>query len=435
MLGRFRSVPLTVRKVRLSTLVATEEFPFSASLAPSAPAAAVITASKLSSGVQTITRDVNAQMVSLKFCIKGGSSSEKAGQKGAAHFLAKSAFVGTSEASGLKMVRFMESIGASFGAYADKEKIVYDVTVLPDQVEGAVAVVMAAIASAPNASYVYEENKPAAQLDYSKFAADNSAQLHELVQEAAYGETSPLGGSLFAPSLSKLSVPSVLEYRAAHFVRSNLVVAGSGISKAALDALVEKGASQIPDGAAPTLAASAFVGGDAKVRTSGPSQLALAFPVPGGDAGKPYMVLHALLSAKLRSQQVCASAFLTSFSGSAGGLVGMQSAGSATDAAKYIAIAVAELKAIASKCPDIETLKQKVTLENFLALEGESTTAYLLAAHVSGANPASAGDVRSVTTASVSAAASAALKAVPAYAVLGATAGTPSYAEILSMLK
>jgi predicted Zn-dependent peptidase len=62
-------------------------------------------------------------MVSLKFCIKGGSSSEKAGQKGAAHFLAKSAFVGTSEASGLKMVRFMESIGASFGAYADKEKV------------------------------------------------------------------------------------------------------------------------------------------------------------------------------------------------------------------------------------------------------------------------------------------------------------------------
>jgi len=232
-------------------------------------------------------------------------------------------------------------------------------------------------------------------------------------------------------------VPSVLEYRAAHFVRSNLVVAGSGISHAALDALVEKSASQIPDGAAPALATSTFKGGDVKVRTdaNGPSQLALAFPVPAGDAGKPYMVLHALLSAKLRSQQVCASAFLTSFSGSAGGLVGMQSAGSATDAAKYIAIAVAELKAIASKCPDIETLKQKVTLENFLALEGESTTAYLLAAHVSGANPASAGDVRSVTTASVSAAASAALKAVPAYAVLGATAGTPSYAEILSMLK
>mmetsp|Transcript_2002 Transcript_2002/g.4143 ORF Transcript_2002/g.4143 Transcript_2002/m.4143 type:complete len:435 (+) Transcript_2002:145-1449(+) len=434
MLGRLRAVQ-SFSKARLSTLVATEEFPFSATLAPLAPAAALVKTSTLSSGVKTISRDYNAATVSLKFAIGGGSSSEKPDQKGAAHFLSSAAFAGTSEASGVKMIRYLESIGATFSASADKDKIVYSVVVLPDQVEGAVKVVMGAIASPPHATYVYEESKAFAQLAYNKFAVDAGAQLHELVQEAAYGETSPLGGSRFAPNLSKLSVPSVLEYRAAHFVRSNLVVAGSGISHAALDALVEKSASQIPDGAAPTLAASAFVGGDAKVRTSGPSQLALAFPVPGGDAGKPYMVLHALLSAKLRSQQVCASAFLTSFAGSAGGLVGMQSAGSATDAAKYIAIAVAELKAIASKCPDIETLKQKVTLENFLALEGESTTAYLLAAHVSGANPASAGDVRSVTTASVSAAASAALKAVPAYAVLGATAGTPSYAEILSMLK
>jgi len=424
-------------KARLSTLVATEEFPFSATLAPLAPAAALVKTSTLSSGVKTISRDYNAATVSLKFAIGGGSSSEKPDQKGAAHFLSSAAFAGTSEASGVKMIRYLESIGATFSASADKDKIVYSVVVLPDQVEGAVKVVMGAIASPPHATYVYEESKAFAQLAYNKFAVDAGAQLHELVQEAAYGETSPLGGSRFAPNLSKLSVPSVLEYRAAHFVRSNLVVAGSGISHAALDALVEKSASQIPDGAAPALATSTFKGGDVKVRTdaNGPSQLALAFPVPAGDAGKPYMVLHALLSAKLRSQQVCASAFLTSFSGSAGGLVGMQSAGSATDAAKYIAIAVAELKAIASKCPDIETLKQKVTLENFLALEGESTTAYLLAAHVSGANPASAGDVRSVTTASVSAAASAALKAVPAYAVLGATAGTPSYAEILSMLK
>jgi len=76
-----------------------------------------------------------------------------------------------------------------------------------------------------------------------------------------------------------------------------------------------------------------------------------------------------------------------------------------------------------------------VTLENFLNLEGESTGETLLSAHMQGLDPLSAGDVRSVTAASVSAAASAALQAVPAYAVLGATAGTPSYATIASMLK
>lgn len=70
-----------------------------------------------------------------------------------------------------------------------------------------------------------------------------------------------------------------------------------------------------------------------------------------------------------------------------------------------------------------------------MALEGTCSTEKLLCAHLRGLNAQSVGDLRSVTPASVSAAAAASLKANPAYAVLGATAGTPSYAAVVNMLK
>ena len=77
-----------------------------------------------------------------------------------------------------------------------------------------------------------------------------------------------------------------------------------------------------------------------------------------------------------------------------------------------------------------------MTLEYFLHLESGNTAACaLLCAQLRGVAPLSAGDMRSVSAASVSAAAAAALKSAPAYAVFGATAGTPSVASIANMLK
>ena len=62
--------------------------------------------------------------MSLKFAINGGSSSEAANSKGAAHFLATAAFAGNHEHSGLKLVNHLHSLGASFDASSDKEKVV-----------------------------------------------------------------------------------------------------------------------------------------------------------------------------------------------------------------------------------------------------------------------------------------------------------------------
>lgn len=63
------------------------------------------------------------QVVSLKFAIIGGSRSEGPDQKGAAHFLSTTAFAGAGDTSGLRLVRYLERLGASFSASADKEKV------------------------------------------------------------------------------------------------------------------------------------------------------------------------------------------------------------------------------------------------------------------------------------------------------------------------
>lgn len=76
-----------------------------------------------------------------------------------------------------------------------------------------------------------------------------------------------------------------------------------------------------------------------------------------------------------------------------------------------------------------------MTLEHFLALEGADSTGSLLCAHQRGVAAPAAGDLRNVTPEAVSAAAAAALKANPSYAVLGATTGTPTFAAISKLLR
>jgi len=64
------------------------------------------------------------QSVSLRFSVSGGSSSESAAQKGAAHVLAVSGFTnGTVKRSGLRLIRDLENVGAVISSSVDREKV------------------------------------------------------------------------------------------------------------------------------------------------------------------------------------------------------------------------------------------------------------------------------------------------------------------------
>ncbi len=201
---------------------------------------------------------------------------------------------------------------------------------------------------------------------------------YQLLHEAAYGETSPLGGSLFAQNVDRLDYREVLDYRQKHFVADNIVVVASGMSHEKLQSLVEQhvvggklsaGASshtdielevgQIRMASTPSAAlstASPYTGGEAKLRQDlgGESHVGLAFPVPSGEASKPFLVLNALLAQKFGEENV----FLNNYS--RGGLSGYYSFGEAAAVSAQLNAVIAEIKVIASGGVDVAIAKTKV---------------------------------------------------------------------------
>lgn len=121
--------------------------------------------------------DLFSQTVNLQFAVVGGSSTETAAQKGAAHFLSVAAYAGNKKNTGLRFVRFLESLGAEFSATADREKIVYNVSVLSDKVEPVFAALVSAISSPPHAGYILDEVRENAALAYADFNSCPTAQL------------------------------------------------------------------------------------------------------------------------------------------------------------------------------------------------------------------------------------------------------------------
>lgn len=374
--------------------------------------------------------------MSLKIAVVGGSSTETAAQRGSAQLLASSAFsAGSQSSSGLKIVRHLESLGARLASSSDREKIVYEVTTLADRVEPVVATVLDVIGSPLGETYVLAEAKEQAKLHYDAYAADTAAQIKDLVHEAAFGEASALGNNGLAHNLKKLDVSEVIQYRNAHFVKENIVVASSGgVSAATLKQLVQASGINSKSAQPVSPATSAFIGGEIKVRADldGNTNLAVAFPAPAGEAGKAYQVLAAVLSSRVAAQSICAAPF--SFSYSKSGLIGVRTTGTVAVATEQLTKILAQLKAIAAGASETDVVKNKVALENFLALEGEQSAGYLINSLLAGVSPAALADVRGVTAQQVSDAAKAVLKATPAYAVLGATAGTPTYGSIQKLL-
>ena len=303
----------------------------------------------------------------------------------------------------------------------------YNVKVSSDKADEAVAAVAEAIAFPPSDSYIVGEMKASAEVVYAKVASTPELQLVELLHDAAFGESTPLGASTYASKLDKLCQDEVMAYRHAHFTAPRMTVAASGgVSHESLKQMVECYLHSVPAGSAVTVPASPYQGGDMKVRADmdGMTYLGLAFPVPAGDAAKPYSVVYSALSAKIGAMGLPSgslSAFYAPYS--TGGIFGVYASGTPAAATSALEAAVAELKAIASGSTGVDGHKAKVALE----FSADSSPDALLTAAFA--------DVKSVTASAVASAAATALKAVPTYAVLGATLGTPSYTAVTKMVK
>lgn len=414
------------------------EMPLRSTVDPAALYAPTITGTKLANGASITARHSRVDNVSLKFALGCGSRHELFPEKGAAHLLAHAAFAGTQKESGLRLMRSLENHGITVGASANREQIVFSVNTPAEFVDFAVEKVTDAIYSPPQFSHAIDERKSVAALDYDTLVSSPQTALTELLHEAAYGDGTPMGSSLFASDLKKLDVGDVMEYRLRNFRTNNLSVLADGVALNSLESSV-KGFLGSSENAPVTSIPSAFTGGSVRVRAdlAGDTHVAVAFPAQAGAAGKAYAVLKEVLASRLSSSNAVgsyASAFTIPYSD--GGLIGAYcAASSVTGAEELVGNVIKELKTIATSC-DVTSAANKVTLTNLTALEGgDSAANVMLAASVQGLDTMEYADVRNVTAKDVSAAAATVLKSNPAIAVLGATYGLKSFDSMKSAMQ
>lgn len=425
----------TVRRPFSSLVPATEEFHAAIKTNPKKASPAVIEQSKLATGVRVITRDHSASTVTMKFVVTGGSSSETVSEQGFSHFLSSTGFVGTAHRSGLRLIRDLENVGAVVEASADREKITFSASCLADKVEETFGAVAEALSSPVGANKFYQigESREVAKVDIAAHQADSSAQLDELLHEAAYGENSPMGAPVHANDVTKLDVHEVMAYRARNFTAGNLIVSATGVSHDTIKSLTECHFNGMPTGASKA-GDTKYHGGDMKVRVDlgGTSRVGLAFPVPAGAAAQPFKVLYSKLAAKA-GEMKGVTPFMKVYSH--GGIFGVHTSGDAAVGTENLKAIVAELKAIAGGVEVTEGEKNQITLNNLLQLENGDAANVLVNAVMTGVPAEVAADVRGVSGADVASAAKAALAATPSYAVYGATAGTPSFSTVAAMMK
>mmetsp|Transcript_11659 Transcript_11659/g.11691 ORF Transcript_11659/g.11691 Transcript_11659/m.11691 type:complete len:451 (+) Transcript_11659:84-1436(+) len=421
----------------MATLVATEEFPIPASLTPKAVKADVITASTLANGVKIISKDTaNSALVSIKVVVSGGSGYESVSEKGSAHMLSVAAFSGHTKKSGLRLMRDLENMGASVSSSADREKITFSLSVMKENVTEAFHTFAEAICSPPTGAHVIKERIPAAQIAYDEKASSPQLMLSEMLHESMYGETSPLGASLFASKLEKLSYSDMIGYKSKIFKSGNTSVVASGLSHTSLQALVE-GSLSLSSGVVDAPECP-YVGGETKIRADlGTTHAALAFPVSGADADKVSAVIACVLKARLAAASAngyTASAFSSSYTSTSA--TGVYVCDHPTRIGANLQLAANELRAIAKgdAAAQVELAKSQLGLVAAMGLEGDATDALVTAA-LSGKTVAAIVDYSSVDAKQVASAAAAMLSATPSYALLGVTAGAPTYATVSSLAK
>lgn len=362
-----------------------------------------VTRSVLKNGATIMSKETGAAISTVKITLQCGSQDETAGQKGAAHLISKSAFAGAGSVSGLRLVRGLENEGVIFGASADRTEISFVFSCLADKVASAFPLVSQAVVAAPPLHVLKEVDNVGEE--YEAVAADPNMQLKELLYEAAFGKSSPLGAPRLAAAVDEVAAEQVLQFRSQHFVSSKLHVSAAGVAHAQLEDLVTRYLS-LPQAAAPAASPSPYKGGSLEVRANvGGTYFALGFPVV-----ETQLTSYQALCTVLEQHAAAHGWSVTPFLGQ--GLFGLLS--SSTD---HLAAAVAALDSIAAGSSSVsvnKTLVQLALAQEDLGSQGVSA--------LSSSAPAAP------TAASVAGAAKAARSVAPAYVVLGDTSVAPTAA-------
>eukprot|EP00743_Colponemidia_sp_Colp-15_P001325 GILK01001452.1.p1 GENE.GILK01001452.1~~GILK01001452.1.p1 ORF type:complete len:518 (-),score=76.55 GILK01001452.1:181-1533(-) len=278
---------------------------------PGVPAAEVVSeslpapksqVSVLPNGVKVVSQETYGQGATVGVFVEAGARFEDASNSGTSYMLQNMAYKSTSTRTHFRMVRDIESVGATAVCVAARDSIMYQMDGLRDSAPQMLNLLHDNLA---NSMYLDHELLEQQQ-DYPRRLAElesNPEQLMtELLHEAAY-ESNSLGNPQMPRegSIRKLTSAHLRNFVAQHFTADRIVLSGAGVDHAEF---LEKAKALFGNMPAPATKftrppKAKYTGGETRLKGDSDNvHVAIAFEAPGWLDHKallPLCVLHMLM--------------------------------------------------------------------------------------------------------------------------------------------
>ena len=197
---------------------------------PSRHSASTYKKTVLSNGIRVVTEEIpHVRSVTVGVWINVGSRDEGELTNGVSHFIEHMVFKGTKKRSMKAISRSIESVGGYMNAFTSKEHTCYYARVL-DEHTGLATDVLADLALNPIFPEKELEKEKGVVIEELRNAEDDPDDIiHDYLEKALYGEHSlgfPVIGT--EKNLRSFTKQALTDYRARHYVPSNIVVAAAG---------------------------------------------------------------------------------------------------------------------------------------------------------------------------------------------------------------
>jgi predicted Zn-dependent peptidase len=207
--------------------------------------------SVLDNGIQVITEHIpGVHSVSIGFWIQSGSRHEPASRNGISHFLEHMLFKGTYGRSAREIALEIDSVGGVLNGFTNRELICFYAKVMSGKLPLALDLLTDLLLNSRLDETIFDNEKKVVQRELAMVEDSPDDHVHDLFCELVWKDH-PLGQPVAGTSKSILSISRdhLLEYLAANFCGSNLIVAAAGdLEHEPLRQAVESRLARLPTG-------------------------------------------------------------------------------------------------------------------------------------------------------------------------------------------
>ena len=354
----------------------------------------------LPNGLRVVSEETYRASSSVGLFVDAGSRFETDANNGISHLLEHMAFKTTQNRSHQRVVRDVEDMGGNVGAAAAREYMVYTTDVLRTNLDKELELCAETVLKPKFVPWDIEEQRKIIRYELEEMETNAQAMVSEMIFQAAYTDSSPLGRPLYMPkrNIEKIGAEQLFRFCDEHYVANRMILAGAGVDHAEFVELAKKYFGNARSGAAtPAVPPTKYVGGEQRLKAESPfTQVALSFDVGGWKSEHllPVCVLHMLLGGGssfspggpgkgmysrlytnlLNQHHWVESATAFNSIHNEVGVLGVYGTCEPKDAGKLVDVLASELIDVASKTPnEQETMRAKNQLKSSIVMNLDTT--------------------------------------------------------------